>query len=171
MGGTLSKKAGSFKIDHPLDPENKYLYHSFVESPDMKNIYDGVVALDAVGEAMVPLPDWFSALNRDFRYQLTCVGGYAPVYVSREVENNSFRIAGGKPGLKVSWQVTGIRKDAFANTNRIPIEELKAAPERGYYLHPQAFGQPEEKGLDWARDPEKMKEMKAQRDRQPPQTF
>ena len=44
--GTLSKGGGSFKIDHPLDPANKYLYHSFVESPDMKNMYDGNVTTD-----------------------------------------------------------------------------------------------------------------------------
>jgi hypothetical protein len=44
-----------FRIDHPLDPANKYLNHSAVESPDMKNIYDGVVTLDADGEAVVEL--------------------------------------------------------------------------------------------------------------------
>ncbi|MGH9844628.1 MAG: hypothetical protein ACREEM_38400 [Blastocatellia bacterium] len=71
MVGTLSKGGGSFKIDHPLDPENKYLYHSFVESPDMMNIYNGVVTLDETGQAEVELPDYFSALNRDFRYQFT----------------------------------------------------------------------------------------------------
>ena len=51
--GPLSKPGGSFKIDHPLDPANKYLYHSFVESPDMKNVYDGVIALDERGEALI----------------------------------------------------------------------------------------------------------------------
>ena len=40
--GTISKGGGTFKIDHPLDPTNKYLYHSFVESPDMMNIYNGI---------------------------------------------------------------------------------------------------------------------------------
>ncbi len=35
IAGNLSKRGGAFKIDHPLDPENKYLSHSFVESPDM----------------------------------------------------------------------------------------------------------------------------------------
>src|SRR5262249_4097207 len=79
VAGNLSKSGGSFKIDHPLDPANKYLYHSFVESPDMKNIYDGVVTLDDKGGATITLPDWFEALNKDFRYQLTCIGGYAPV--------------------------------------------------------------------------------------------
>jgi len=73
--GSLSKGGGSFKIDHPLDPENKYLYHSFVESPEMMNVYNGNALLDANGEAWVELPDWFETLNRDFRYQLTCIAG------------------------------------------------------------------------------------------------
>src|ERR1051326_7633507 len=72
--GNLEKAGGSFKIDHPLDPANKYLCHSFVESPDMKNVYDGVVILDEKGEAEIELPDWFGILNKDFRYQLTAIG-------------------------------------------------------------------------------------------------
>jgi hypothetical protein len=147
--GTIYKAGGTFKIDHPLDPENKYLYHSFVESPDMKNIYDGIVTLDDNGEAWVDLPEWFGALNSDFRYQLTCIGGYAPVYISRKISNNRFMIAGGTPGLEVSWQVTGIRQDAWAQKNRYPVEELKRADERGLYLHPEVFGQPESRGLDY----------------------
>ena len=135
--GNLIKGGGSFKIDHPLDPENKYLSHSFVESPDMKNIYDGVVTLDANGEATVQLPAWFEALNRDFRYQLTCIGGYAPVYVADEIANNQFKIAGGTAGLMVSWQVTGIRRDPYANTNRIQVEEVKPPSEQGKYLYLQ----------------------------------
>ncbi|HTK82303.1 MAG TPA: hypothetical protein VL633_08445 [Bacteroidota bacterium] len=149
--GTLSKGAGSFKIDHPLDPANKYLYHSFVESPDMKNIYDGVAALDASGEATVDLPVWFEALNKDFRYQLTCIGGYAPVFVAEKISNNRFKIAGGKPGIEVSWQVTGIRKDAFANAHRIPVEENKSQAERGKYIHPKAFGLPETMSIDYGK--------------------
>jgi hypothetical protein len=140
--GTLSKGGGSFKIDHPLDPANKYLYHSFVESPDMKDIYDGVAELDGSGEAVIALPDWFQALNKDFRYQLTTIGGYAPVYIAAEVANNQFKIAGGKPGIKVSWQVTGIRQDAFANANRIPVEAEKVPADRGRYLYPEAIGAP-----------------------------
>jgi hypothetical protein len=154
--GSISKGGGSFKIDHPLDPANKYLYHSFVESPDMKNIYDGVAQLDAQGEAVVQLPDWFQALNKDFRYQLTCIGGFAPVYIAEEVSGNQFKIAGGKPGMKVSWMVTGIRQDAWANANRIPVVQEKPAEERGYYLHPSLYGAPAQKSLEWARHPEVM---------------
>uniref|UniRef100_A0A7V1ZIM0 Peptidase S74 domain-containing protein n=1 Tax=Thermoanaerobaculum aquaticum TaxID=1312852 RepID=A0A7V1ZIM0_9BACT len=148
--GTLSKGGGSFKIDHPLDPEHKYLYHSFVESPDMKNVYDGNVVLDQNGEAWVELPEWFEALNRDFRYQLTALGGPGPnLYVAEEIAHNRFKIAGGRPGMKVSWQVTGIRKDPFAEAHRIPVEEEKPANEQGTYLHPKEWGQPEERHVNY----------------------
>jgi hypothetical protein len=136
--GTLSKTSGSFKIDHPLDPANKYLYHSFVESPDMMNIYNGVVRLNRRGEAIVELPDYFQALNQDFRYQLTSIGRFMPVYIARKIHGNRFRIAGGKPGMEVSWQVTGVRHDAYANAHRIQVEEDKGE-KRGTYLHPELF--------------------------------
>ncbi len=152
IDGTLSKLAGSFKIDHPLDPANKYLYHSFVESPDMMNIYNGNVVLDADGKATVKLPDYFEALNRDFRYQLTCIGGYAPVYIASEINSNSFEIAGGTPGLKVSWTVTGIRRDAWANAHRIPVEVEKPASERGRYLAPKEHGMPESAAIGRKKD-------------------
>ena len=163
IAGTITKTSGSFKIDHPLDPSNKYLYHSFVESPDMKNIYDGIAELDAAGEATVELPEWFGALNRDFRYQLTCIGGFAPVYIAAKISNNLFRIAGGLPGMEVSWQVTGIRQDQWANAHRIPVEENKSEVERGYYLHPELFGQPAEKAIEWARNPHLMQRIKERR--------
>jgi hypothetical protein len=148
FAGNVSKGGGSFKIDHPLDPENKYLYHSFVESPDMMNVYNGNVVLDAGGEAVVDLPEWFEALNRDFRYQLTAIGRPGPdLHVADEISGNRFRIAGGKGGTKVSWQVMGIRKDAFANKHRIPVEEQKPVAERGRYLHPESFGLPPEMGV------------------------
>jgi len=160
VSGNLSKGGGSFKIDHPLDPANKYLYHSFVESPDMMNIYNGNVMLDANGEAVIDLPEWFGALNRDYRYQLTSIGGFAPVYIAEEVSNNQFKIAGGKSGMKVSWQVTGVRQDAWANAHRIPVEVQKPERERGYYLHPELYGAPDEKNVEWARHPEVMQRTK-----------
>jgi hypothetical protein len=138
--GTLSKGGGSFRIDHPLDPANKYLYHSFVESPDMMNVYNGNITLNGDGKATVELPEWFEALNRDFRYQLTSIGSFAPVYISREIAAGEFEIAGGGPSQKVSWQVTGIRQDAWANANRIPLEPEKSHEDRGRYLHPELFG-------------------------------
>jgi hypothetical protein len=145
--GTLTKAAGSFRIDHPLDPENKYLSHSFVESPDMMNVYNGNIILDKNGQAVVVMPDWFEALNRDFRYQLTCIGGFAPIYVAEKIQNNRFKIAGGTAGLEVSWQVTGIRHDPYAEAHRIVVEEDKQQDEHGKYLHPIERGLSNEKSI------------------------
>ncbi|HMM68016.1 MAG TPA: hypothetical protein PKC03_13845 [Dokdonella sp.] len=150
--GTLAKSAGAFKIDHPLDPEHKFLLHSFVESPDMKNVYDGIATLDNSGEATITLPDWFEALNGSieedsFRYQLTCIGRPAPVYIADEIRHNRFRIAGGVPGLRVSWQVTGIRHDAYAEQNRIPVEMDKLPEESGKFRHPEVRGLAPNQGM------------------------
>jgi trimeric autotransporter adhesin len=144
IDGTLSKGGGSFKIDHPLDPANKYLYHSFVESPDMMNIYNGNTTTDGGGLATVQLPEWFEALNRDFRYQLTVMGQFAQAIVADKVANHQFRIKTDKPNVEVSWQVTGIRQDAFANAHRIQVEVDKAPEDRGHYLHPELFGASQE---------------------------
>jgi len=150
VNGTLSKSSGTFKIDHPLDPENKYLNHSFVESPDMMNVYNGNVTLDANGEAWIDLSTYFEALNRDFRYQLTPIGGPGPnLYIAEEVENNRFQIAGGAPGLRVSWQVTGIRQDPYARANPVVVEQEKPAEERGTYLFPEGYGHHRSRGVDY----------------------
>ncbi len=126
VSGTVSKGGGSFRIDHPLDPEHRYLYHSFVESPDMMNIYNGNVRTDADGYAVVELPDWFEALNRDFRYQLTVIGEFAQAIVAEEIQNGRFVIRTDAGNVRVSWQVTGIRHDDWANAHRIPVEQEKA---------------------------------------------
>lgn len=102
--------------------------------------------LDDHGEAWVELPAWFEALNRDFRYQLTPIGAPAPgLFVVQEVSGQRFRIAGGGARLKVSWQVTGVRHDPWAERYRIPVEEDKTAAEQGRYLHPEVYGQPEDR--------------------------
>jgi len=160
--GNLTKSSGNFKIDHPLDPENKYLSHSFVESPDMMNVYNGNVILDKKGQAWVELPGWFEALNRDFRYQLTCIGGFAPVFIAEKISENRFKIAGGGPEMEVSWQVTGIRQDPYAKTHPVKVEEEKAPEDQGHYLHPEVYGQDEEKGIGWIGSPEEIKRIKGQ---------
>ncbi|RDB03427.1 hypothetical protein [Runella aurantiaca] len=145
--GNLTKGSGTFKIDHPQDPENKFLYHSFVESPDMKNIYDGVITTDANGDATVEMPAYFEALNQDFRYQLTGIGQFAQAIVADEINHNRFKIKTDKPNVKVSWQVTGIRKDAYAEANRVVVEVEKQGEEKGKYLHPEVFGKDKVQGI------------------------
>ncbi|MEK7505595.1 MAG: hypothetical protein AAB597_01725 [Patescibacteria group bacterium] len=149
--GTLSKGSGSFVIDHPLDPKNKLLYHSFVESPDVKNIYDGIAVLDDKGETTIELPNYFLALNKDFRYLGTPIGEPMPnLFLSKEVGKKwfgiagsiIFKISGGKPSGKVSWQVTGIRHDKFILANPIVVEVDKGPEElvdKGEYIFPELY--------------------------------
>jgi hypothetical protein len=153
VNGMLVKQSGSFRIDHPLDPANKFLSHSFVESPDMKNIYDGNVTTDATGSAIVTLPAYFETLNRDYRYQLTVLGQFAQAIVSRKIAGNSFEIRTDKPGIEVSWQVTGIRQDAYARVNPIVVEESKPTQDQGMYLFPAGFGAGEEKQIGYRSRP------------------
>lgn len=149
VAGTLSKTAGAFKIDHPLDPENKYLQHSFIEFPDMMNIYNGNVVTDASGLATVTLPDYFEALNKDFRYQLTVIGEFARAIIANKISGNMFTIRTDMPNIEVSWQVTGIRKDANAEAHRIEVEVDKPAAERGLFMHPIELGKSETKQLHY----------------------
>ncbi|MFA7309442.1 MAG: hypothetical protein WC050_00920 [Candidatus Paceibacterota bacterium] len=139
----ISKAAGTFVIDHPLDPKNKLLYHSFVESPDAKNMYDGIATLDGNGEAVVGLPTYFDALNKDVRYQLKPIGASMPnLYVKEEEHDNRFSIGGGVPGGKVSWQITGIRHDPYIVANPI-VPEVEKGPgqpvQKGEYLYPEGY--------------------------------
>ena len=140
--GSISKSSGTFKIDDPLDPANKYLYHSFVESPDMMNVYNGNVVTDAQGNATVTLPQYFQAENKDFKYQLTVIGQFAQAIIGTKVNNNQFTIKTDKPNVEVSWQVTGVRNDPYANEHRVVAEVEKKGSEKGRYLFPQYYGQP-----------------------------
>jgi hypothetical protein len=145
VNGTLSANSKSFRIDHPLDPARRYLDHACAESDERLNIYTGTVVLDQLGAALVSLPEWFDAVNTDPRYQLTCVGAFAPVFVASELEDQSFVIAGGLPGMKVCWTVTAVRNDPWARAHPLQVEAQKPAHEQGTYLSPELYGQPPER--------------------------
>ncbi len=148
--GALSKGSGTFVIDDPLDPKNKLLYHSFVESPDVMNVYDGIVVLDQSGSATIVLPDYFTALNKDFQYLATPIGASMPnLHLSAEVHHTwlglgriEISVAGGAPGKKISWQVTGVRHDPFIEANLI-VPEVEKGPDqlanKGEYLFPEYY--------------------------------
>ncbi|MBK8144694.1 MAG: hypothetical protein IPK62_06655 [Bacteroidetes bacterium] len=150
ISGNLAKGGGTFKIDHPQDPENKYLIHSFVESPDMMNVYNGNIVSDANGVATVALPSYFEVENKDFKYQLTVIDNSADFVmakVSKKINNNSFEIKTSKPNIEVSWQVTGVRKDKWAEAHRVVPELEKEARYKGSYLHPELYGKSAEEGI------------------------
>jgi hypothetical protein len=160
---TVTSGMKMFHIDHPLDPENKYLNHAAIESSEVLNVYSGNVTTDENGDAVVTLPSWFEALNSDFRYQLTVIGTFSQAIVAEKIKGNRFVIKTNAPVVEVSWQVTGVRSDATARKYHFEVEEEKGERERGYYANPDAYGQPEERGIEWARNPQLMQQMKQQR--------
>ncbi|MCC7436023.1 MAG: hypothetical protein IT363_15170 [Methanoregulaceae archaeon] len=142
----------SFVIDHPLDPENKVLEHSSVESDERMNIYRGVVKTDARGYATLSVPQWFSALNTDIQYQLTVIdtsdsADFVAAKVVQKLASGSFRIRTSAGGVEVNWQVTGRRHDPTSLRSPMRIERDKLPHERGKYLVPQAYGYGDERAM------------------------
>jgi hypothetical protein len=147
-GACCGMAEGTTQIDDPLDPANKYLNQSFVQSPEMLDIYRGHVTTGPTGEAVVTMPAWFQATNRDFDYQLTVIGQFAQAIVATELKDNTFTIRTDKPNVKVSWQVTGTRNDPYAQQHPISNEQDKPAGEKGYYLHPELYGKGPDRSVD-----------------------
>jgi len=157
--GNIAKGGGTFKIDHPLDPKNKYLVHSFVESPDMMNIYSGNATTDANGYVTVTLPKYFEAANKDFRYQLTTIGTFSQAIIKEKVSGNKFVIQTSTPNVEVSWQITAVRADKYATENRIVPEKEKEF--KGTYLHPELYGASTEQSETYARNQKLIQEATA----------
>jgi hypothetical protein len=136
----------ALKVDDPLDPAHKYLQHAGVASAEQLDLYSGNAITDARGFATVTLPRWFQALNRDFRYQLTVVGKQhwdAKAAVWEEIEHDRFVIRTDQPRVTVSWEVTAVRHDAYANAHQTPVELPKAQADQGKYLNPDVYGKPQ----------------------------
>ncbi|UCC43470.1 MAG: hypothetical protein JSU65_10035, partial [Candidatus Zixiibacteriota bacterium] len=145
--GTLTGGSPSMRIDHPEDPDDMYLQHASVVSPDMMTVYNGNIVTDSDNRAVVTLPGYFETLNGDFRYQLTVIGSFARAIVLEEIKDNRFIVATDQPNVKVSWQVTGIRRDPYAMAERLQTEIVKAAPEQGKYQHPGLYGAETERAI------------------------
>ncbi len=152
LGNTAATGSKSFRIDHPLDPENKYLQHYCAEGPEPLNVYSGEVRTDDRGYAWVQLPDYFESINRDFRYQLTVVDDedsaeFVLAKVVRRIQGNRFQVRTSVPNVAVSWEVKATRNDRFMQEHGAPTELDKPEYDRGYYQHPELYGLPKERSI------------------------
>jgi hypothetical protein len=149
----------NFRIDDPLDPANKFLVHAAVESNEVLNVYSGNVTTDGNGLAAVQLPAYFDRINTDFRYQLTVIGTFAQAIIGTEIQDNRFTIRTDKPNVKVSWQVTARRNDAYLRAHPFQAEQAKTGEQRGKYVDPQAYRKPASASIEkklpalWATPP------------------
>lgn len=153
VAGTLSGPITQSKIDHPLDPANQTLTHYGQSAPEAQNVYNGVAVLDESGAVTVTLPAYFAAVNSGtFRYQLTAIGAAMPnLHIAQKVQGRTFAIAGGAPGMEVSWELTARRDDPYARDHAAPAEQAKEGDDAGTYLYPEGYGQPQEMGMGSAR--------------------
>jgi hypothetical protein len=153
-GNTGATGSKSFRIDHPLDPENKYLLHYATESPTPQNFYVGNVVTDTQGYAWVTLPDYFSEINKNFKYQLTIVDdrdsdGFVMVKVSKKIRDGRFQIRTSVPNVEVSWRVDADRNDLYMRNRPAKDVVDKSDIERGTYQHPEFYGFGPERGLSY----------------------
>jgi hypothetical protein len=134
----------AFLIDHPLRPAEAFLAHFSMEGPEPYNIYRGSVVTDDEGKAVVRLPDYFEAANKDFHYQLTTVGPNTQAWIIQKIQNNTFIIGTNQPRVEVFWTVTAVRNDPYARHFMLPAEIEKQGDMRGRYLLPELYNAPED---------------------------
>jgi hypothetical protein len=136
----------TFKIDHPLDPFNKILKHSVIESPEMMNVYKGnsKTLKDGSGQAYtkVKMADWFTALNgndlKDYSFSITPLNGFCGEYY---VDNTLISIEGSfiirtQRECEFSYVVYSVRHDKFAEAHRVQVETVKDEPG---YIHEELW--------------------------------
>jgi hypothetical protein len=101
--GALSKAGGGFRIDHPVEPADKYLSHSFVESSEMKKVYDGIATLDGSGEGCVDLPDWFDASTTSSGTSSPPSAGPGPTSISSQPGSTGRGLVTAGWGAFLGW--------------------------------------------------------------------
>lgn len=150
FGRFMSTGTKAFRIDHPLEPETKFLSHYCSEGPEPMNVYSGAITTGTDGFASVELPDYFASINRDPRIQLTVDDSgedFVMVKVVGGIQDNAFRVRTSKPGVKVYWQVSGVRNDKYMQRYGAPVEIEKSPTEVGRYQHPELYDAEPSQGL------------------------
>lgn len=109
VGGLTVSGTKNFVMDHPTKPGHS-LKHASTESPHNGVEYWGSGTLDAAGEAVVELPEYFEALtyvaNRNV--QLTPVGSTAAPLGADRIADGKFTVY-GSPGHEFNWLVKAVR--------------------------------------------------------------
>jgi len=73
--------------------------------------------------------------------------------VVKPIAHDRFTIQSDQPQVRVSWQVTGIRRDRYAKAHPIQVVVPKAKNDQGRYLHPELYGKPKSQGIGFQKPP------------------
>jgi hypothetical protein len=144
---TVTGTKSGFQIDDPADPANRTLSHTPVESDRFTVVYSGNVRTDGSGRATVRLPAYATAIAGNWRYGLTPIGTFGQAIVAREVRDGAFVVRTEHPRTKVSWTVTGTRRDPYARRHPFRVVRSKTGRARGRYVHPELYGKPASSAL------------------------
>jgi hypothetical protein len=144
---TVTGTKSGFQIDDPADPANRTLSHTPVETDRFTVVYSGNVRTDADGRAAVRLPAYAERIAGDWRYQLTPIGTFGQAIVAREVSDGAFVVRTERPGTKVSWSVTGTRRDPYARNHPFRAVRAKTRAARGRYVHPRDYAKPASRAI------------------------
>ena len=136
VSGALSKGSGTFLIDHPLDPENKDLYHGFVEAPRFDLIYRGQVTLKK-GKAVVSIDaaskmseGTFDALTQNPQVFLQCNQAFEMLIGEVREGQLHIQAQNADSTALVDWQVIAERADSFIQSSPITDAEGQLVPEQ-----------------------------------------
>lgn len=152
--GDIYGSTKNFLIDNPENPENEMLRHTCIESDEAMVIYRGKVKLNENGEAIVEMPSYFKSLTKEDKatVQITCVGRPFGIGYEWNSDYNSF-VVYGDAQREISWMVMADRDDPYMQNNRTPVVIKKDGSfkgiKAGYYLDPESYGQPKEKGYKY----------------------
>jgi hypothetical protein len=136
---TVTGTKTGFLIDDPSAPARRTLGHTPVESDSLTVTYSGNVRTNGRGRATVRLPAYAALIGEDWRYGLTPIGRFGQAIVAREVRRGAFVIRTEHPRTKVSWTVTGTRRDPYALNHPFVPSRPKRGADRGRYIHPAAY--------------------------------
>ena len=140
---TVTGTKSGFRIDDPRAPQSRAITHTPVETDRLTVVYTGNVTTDGDGRATVQLPDYATELAGDWRYQLTPIGRLGQAIVEDEVDGaGRFVVRTEHGSTKVSWSVTGVRKDPQARRHAIDPVTTKTGAEAGTFLDPSLYGAP-----------------------------
>lgn len=118
----VSETAKTFVIDHPNDPENKYLVHACLEGPEAGVYYRGKGEIVNGTSVVIHLPEYFGTLCNnpdDATIQITHIyDGKVKVFSASEVnlETNTFTVYGENG--RFNWLVHGKRGNIRVESNK-----------------------------------------------------
>lgn len=154
LGNFSATGAKSFVIDHPIEPDRRFLLHFAIESPEVLNVYRGRITTNDQGFAEITLPAYFWHVNTEPTYYLTPIGAGVRVWVEQEPtpDNPKLIIRSEQGHVQVAWMIVARRNDPYLRAHPVEAEPLKPPAFQGYYLHPELYGAPPEKRIGWEED-------------------